>query len=131
MYAISNLSVIPVRKEPAHKSEMMNHLLFGELVTTEELQGDWIKITGTFDGYEGWADRRQLFAVEDAEAEKILKAVQVYTMDLVQLVVLGQNKICPVVYGSSLPLFNSGELTFSGNQMRYDGNVSQVTKPDI
>ena len=32
MYAICNLSLVPVRREPSDKSEMVSQLLFGEMV---------------------------------------------------------------------------------------------------
>ena len=53
-YGINILSVLPVRSEPDHKSEMVNQLLFGEQFTVLEEKGDWIRIECALDSYLGW-----------------------------------------------------------------------------
>jgi hypothetical protein len=39
---------------------MISQLLFGELADELEFKGDFVKIKGRYDGYEGWCQRRQL-----------------------------------------------------------------------
>ena len=63
-FSISLLSVIPVRKEPSHRSEMTTQLLFGEFVETFEEEGDFIKVRCLYDEYEGWIQSIQLTPVE-------------------------------------------------------------------
>ncbi len=52
--------VAPVRKNAADASEMVTQLLYGE--TCEVLAADkqWRHVQGTFDGYRGWVDAKQL-----------------------------------------------------------------------
>jgi gamma-D-glutamyl-L-lysine dipeptidyl-peptidase len=54
------LAVVPVRKEPSHRSEMITQLTFGETAEFLEEVGDFTQIRCTFDGYEGWAQTSQL-----------------------------------------------------------------------
>lgn len=53
-YAICTVAAAPVRKEPSHRSEMVNQLLFGETMEVLEEEGEWFRIRSLYDHYEGW-----------------------------------------------------------------------------
>ncbi len=59
-YGISGLSIIPVRKEPSEKSEMISQVLFGEHFTVHEQIVGWCRISMAYDGYEGWVDQKMI-----------------------------------------------------------------------
>lgn len=65
---INFLSVIPMRKEPAHQSEMVSQLLFGEFAQILEKQEYFVKIQCLYDGYEGWVQANQLTITEETFA---------------------------------------------------------------
>jgi len=53
-YGVNVLSVLPVRKEADHRSEMVNQLLFGEqFIVIGETEG-WLNIRSALDDYSGW-----------------------------------------------------------------------------
>lgn len=55
MKGVCCVPVSPIRALPAHKSEMVSQLLFGELVTILENGEDkWVKVQCDYDQYEGW-----------------------------------------------------------------------------
>ena len=58
--------VIPVRKEPFDRSEMVTQLLYGESCKILEnlSKNNFIKIKQDFDGYEGWVDQKQIGKAE-------------------------------------------------------------------
>lgn len=58
-YGICNLSVIPLRAEPAEFSEMVSQVLFGEAFEILEWHEKWVKITTSIDNYTGWIGRTQ------------------------------------------------------------------------
>ena len=60
-------SVIPVRAEPSHKSEMVTQVLFGELYQITEKENSWFKIRLEFDNYEGWIDNLQATLIDEKE----------------------------------------------------------------
>jgi len=66
-YAICLLGVIPVRSEPGDRSEMVTQVLFGEMLEILATEGNWIRIRNTHDGYQGWADRRQVRPLNEEE----------------------------------------------------------------
>ena len=57
------LTVIPVRAEASHRSEMVSQLLFGETYHVLDMTSEWVKIAACHDGYEGWIQRKQHFAI--------------------------------------------------------------------
>ena len=60
-FASCNVSVAPVRKEPAHRSEQVTQLLFGEGAEVLEIEPhDWARVRTSWDGYEGWVRSAQL-----------------------------------------------------------------------
>ncbi|MDQ6608649.1 MAG: hypothetical protein M3Y85_02385, partial [Bacteroidota bacterium] len=65
--AICLLSVIPMRKEPSHRSEMVSQVLFGEYVTMGEEQDDFVFATCEYDGYQGWVQSKQLTLIEQKD----------------------------------------------------------------
>ncbi|MEM9051944.1 MAG: C40 family peptidase [Bacteroidota bacterium] len=53
------LPLVPGRKEPNDKSEMVTQLLFGEKYEILEKKSKWLLIKGLVDNYECWIDRKQ------------------------------------------------------------------------
>ena len=70
---ICSVPVAPMRKEAAHRSEMVSQLLFGERVQFIESSGDFVLVKNEYDAYTGWCQRSQLtelagdFPVEEPE----------------------------------------------------------------
>ena len=70
---ICSVPVAPMRKEAAHRSEMVSQLLFGERVQFIESSGDFVLVKNEYDDYTGWCQRSQLtefvgdFPVEEPE----------------------------------------------------------------
>lgn len=67
-YGICNLSVMPVRKEGSHISEMVSQLLYNELYEVLDEKPGWFLIRSFEDGYEGWIQGIQHHAISDQEA---------------------------------------------------------------
>lgn len=56
---------VPLRSAPAHRSEMLSQVLFGEKYVVEDKSGIWMKIKTLFDNYEGWIDMDHLQHTSD------------------------------------------------------------------
>ncbi|NBC83155.1 MAG: SH3 domain-containing protein [Bacteroidetes bacterium] len=65
-YGLATESMVPVRAEATEKSEMMHQLLFGETVTINHQQDNWLRIKIISDSYEGWVDAKMITYIEDA-----------------------------------------------------------------
>jgi len=111
--AINLLSVIPMRKEPLHRSEMVSQLLCGEFVEVMEEEENFVRVKCLYDDYEGWVQANQLTSVEQT------LATDTYTGNwLQQMLVNGKNVHIPM--GS--PVYSTEEeqvVSFGTSEIRY------------
>ena len=79
-YGIIDMSVVPVRKEPSHRSEMVTELMFGDTFTVVDQVMHWYKVQGWWDGYEGWLDEPYICFISKERFETLQKA-PLYILD--------------------------------------------------
>lgn len=60
MYGQARLSIIPMRAEARHCSEMVSQLLYNETYTILEEQKEWFLIEALHDAYQGWIASNQV-----------------------------------------------------------------------
>ena len=104
--AICLLSVIPMRKEAAHRSEMVSQLLFGEYVSIIGEKDDFVLVKCFYDGYEGWVQANQLQAVTETE----IFETTVFTNGFSSLVAKNDASL-QVPYLS--PVYNPAQMSFT------------------
>ncbi len=68
--AYCHLAVSPVRLESKDQAEIVTQLLFGELVSVEEINGSWAKITTFSDAYSGFIDVKHIVKLTDKESKR-------------------------------------------------------------
>lgn len=73
---ICPLSIVPVRKEPNDRAEMVSQWLFGETAEVLERQEKWSKLLFDHDGYEGWVDRLQMQATQAPAPADAVRAAE-------------------------------------------------------
>lgn len=119
---IGHLSIVPVKKEPSHRSEMVTQLLFGEHFEITEEANEWIKLKLATDGYEGWILRSQYCPLEAAEYDRLNQQEVCISYDLVQIIFCG-NIISSIVIGSSLPDYKDQNLTIGSLKYKFEGTA--------
>ena len=125
-YGICLHSVIPVRAEPSHKSEMVTQVLFGELYLVTGKENTWLKIKLSFDGYEGWIDLLQANPVGEQDYLRLAGSETSITMELVQLISYETGRsMIPLVLGSSLPALDELRMRVGQDLFFYEGLVSE------
>ncbi|OFX78253.1 MAG: hypothetical protein A2X12_09065 [Bacteroidetes bacterium GWE2_29_8] len=62
---ISLESIIPIRKDSFHSSEMVSQILYGEAFQILGDSKEWLYIRTIFDNYEGWISNNQNFISKD------------------------------------------------------------------
>lgn len=127
-YGISELSIIPVRKEPAESSEMVTQLLFGEHFELIEKTENWSKLRLAFDQYEGWVDSKMITPIQESLFIDLNKKLQVLANDTFNIVFQEKsysNKL--IVPGSSFPYCDLDEKSFliADKKYFYQGKVSE------
>ena len=93
---INLLAVVPMRKEAAHRSEMVSQLLFGEYAELLAEENDFLQVRCLTDGYEGWVQKVQLQPVEGR------LAMNRFTSQYITRVLLNDTALF-LPYGSLLP----------------------------
>ena len=125
-YGICLHSVIPVRAEPSHRSEMVTQVLFGELYQVIEKDNTWCKVRLSFDDYEGWIDALQADLIEQEEYTRLDSSETSVTLELVQLLSHETvRSMIPLVIGSSLPDYIESQIVVGQDVFFYDGLVSE------
>lgn len=132
-YGISELSIIPVRKEPTERSEMVTQILFGEHFEILEGLENWSKVKLAFDNYEGWVDTKMISPIEENLYQDLNKELQVVANDTFNLVFQEKdysNKL--IVPGSSLPFCDLDKKSFkiADKSYSYQGKVSENSTDD-
>ncbi len=112
-YGICVLSLVPVRKQPSDSSEMINQLLFGDLLFIDEILDNWSLIRTSHDNYEGWIDNKQLRLIEESEFNSILASDIHFVKDIICSVKSQDNNDVNLVFGSKLPNYANGTFRIS------------------
>jgi cell wall-associated NlpC family hydrolase len=131
MIAVCPLSVVPVRKEPSDRSEMVTQLLFGDMAEVVGEEGAWRKIIVSDDGYEGWVDYKQLMPITDEEALSMNNGPDVYCDDVTCDYIHADGTLRLIVIGSRLPAFRDGHFILGPSVNRFNGNTVSPSKPVV
>jgi hypothetical protein len=126
---ICTLSVIPVRLESKHSSEMISQILFGETFTILNQSENWYQIKTDLDNYEGWVEEKQITLIDDLYAHQLKTSQQFLTSEASCLILKGNLKEqLHLTAGSTLPLFSEGK--FKIGQEHYQVTSSNVFVPN-
>ena len=120
-YGICNLSIVPLRIEPADTSELVSQVLYGDVFKVLEQRKNWCKIRIAFDTYEGWIDSKQYIDITEDQYNQIHKETPKLSIDLVEFIEDTNHQLYPILLGSSL----NGLSLLNHN---HDGSTIQGTK---
>lgn len=126
MFAVCQLSVVPVRANPSDVEEMVTQLLFGELVEILEAskaKKNWCKIRCDYDGYEGWMDIRQLRRVGEMDADMYRKN-HAFCLDFMAILT-NNNHFLPITMGAVLPMYDGINLQLGDKHYAFNGQGVQ------
>ena len=126
MFAVCQLSVVPVRANPSDVEEIVTQLLFGELVEILEAskaKKNWCKIRCDYDGYEGWMDIRQLRRIGEMDAD-MYRQNHAFCLDLTAILT-NNNHFLPITMGAILPMFDGMNLQLGDKHYAFNGQAVQ------
>lgn len=124
-HAICLLGVIPVRREPDDRSEMVTQLLFGELLEINEHQGNWLRIRNAHDGYIGWIDEKQVYLIDNSVFHRLRQLPVAISNELIFPVNCensGSSLFIPM--GSRLYLTDEGSFSVGEFRFSFAGRTS-------
>lgn len=118
-YGISNLSIIPVRKEPSEKSEMVTQVLYGEHFEIREQMVGWCNVKLAYDGYEGWIDCKMITPINNRAYQKIEKSPFAVSADIFSIIPVHDEQNLMLTAGSTLPVWRPYLKQFTVNRETY------------
>jgi len=127
MFAICNLSIIPLRLEPSDRSEIVSQVLFGEHFEILEQDKQWAKIKLQFDGYEGWIDSKQYQVISKENYTLLSNEALILNADLVEYISAPNNVLIPITLGASLSFLNNSDI--NNQNYEFEGLRISGVKP--
>ena len=124
MLGICNLSIVPVRIVDSDKSEMINQLIYGDIIEILEEKEKWVKIKSVFDNYIGWIDKKQYFKIEDNITLDLNKPV--YSIDLVEFIENNNNELVTIPIGSDISNISLMNHKFDGKTISGKNNRNSI-----
>ncbi len=122
MFGVCNQSIVPCRKEPAHRSEMVTQLLFGEHFTVLAESEDWLHIKTAFDNYECWINNKQFLPIKPATFEQLEKVRQPLSSEPVQLLQhKNSSSFLTIVLGTTLPFLRGRNFSLETQEYEFTG----------
>lgn len=125
---ICRLSVIPVRKEPSDRAEMVTQLLFGEhyeIIGISENQ-KWAYIKIYADNYEGWIDHNQYTPISPEYFEQINISDYKIALDKFSTILYKKSPLS-IVSGSILPI-STNELFKMEEKLAFNGESKSLSQ---
>jgi cell wall-associated NlpC family hydrolase len=126
-FVVCIVPAAPVRKESAHRSEMVSQLLFGETAEVIEEGKLFVKLRCLYDNYEGWCQLSQLTGIEEAQIKKdkhLLSDDWTSTIDL-------NGQPMHISAGSSLGLLENGKTMIGKYAVSFNGKIADPSKTVI
>lgn len=121
------LPLIPVRREPSDKSEMVTQFLFGERVEVCDDTSKWLQLRSLEDGYTGWVDRRMMVGARCVDAV-ILGAVSANRVFSPFAYLESKEDTCYLPMGSILRDYDPEKKIMLAGEKKYT-IVSGIIKP--
>ena len=121
---ICNLSIVPVRIVDSDKSEMINQLIYGDIIEILEEKEKWVKIKSVFDDYIGWIDKKQYFKIDNNITVNLDKPV--YSVDLVEFIENNNNELVTIPIGSDISNISLMNHKFDGKTISGKNNRNSI-----
>lgn len=121
-YALSPISVIPIKVSPLDKSEMVSQLLFGEMVEILLTKGKrWTKIRCLYDNIVGWVYSNQLTLLTPSEKE-LYQENFAFSLELMHPVMDAEYSR-PICIGAKLPNFDGIRFSLAEKYFTFSGQA--------
>jgi cell wall-associated NlpC family hydrolase len=122
-FVICLVPVSPMRSEAAHRSEMVNQLLFGEIAEVIGEEGLFYHVKTLYDQYKGWIQKSQFSSIEESGIHTSDKTLAAEWSNQLTL----NGKPMHISFGTPLSVFNKGMVSFYNTQYQYTGKIYDPT----
>ena len=129
-YGICLQALVPVRIQPGNREEMINQLLFGDLIFIKGQVKEWLLIQTVDDEYEGWVDSKQIVSLGKDEFTGLVKEDRYYSLEIASQV-KAKDIEKPLIFtmGARLPGYTGGHFKINGHQYAFEGETCSNHEP--
>jgi len=114
-FGVTHVAQISMHLEPAHQTELVSQLLFGEPYKVIDEQHNWLKIKTVDCDYEGWIDNGLYNPLHEEDVENYLQAEKYIVKDYLFFIrEFETGAVFPVFIGSSFP-YPQNDMLILGN----------------
>lgn len=124
-YGIALQALIPCRKEPSDKSEMVTQLLFGECYEVLEEKPKWIFIKNESDQYASWIDRKQHTPLSESQKAELDGKEKKRCGDAIGFLTDKSGQRIAVPCSAVFPGYAEGFVELCGKRYSYDGRIAR------
>ncbi|WP_350289037.1 C40 family peptidase [uncultured Croceitalea sp.] len=118
-YGICHLSIVPVRIAPNDTTEMVSQLLYGDLFKIKEQRKYWIRIKITFDGQEGWINKKQYQLLSEQDYNSLaLEQETILSTDFISHIVTKESVFQPITAGARVDIASFLKHSHEGNALK-------------
>ncbi len=118
-FVVCMVPVAPLRKESAHRSEMVSQLLFGELAEVIGETSLFLHLRCVYDGYEGWCQKTQVLAINADQFDATDKRLVAGWCETATL----NGTPLHLSLGTPLSIFKQGEVRIGNFLLDYSGTA--------
>jgi gamma-D-glutamyl-L-lysine dipeptidyl-peptidase len=123
-YGICELTLIPVRIEPAERSEMVTQILYGETVEILETHASWTRVHCHFDGYEGWVTTKMLTSMDVGSFDHYQDTPKVYLKEAICRVAAATDpSLISYLAGGSTLIEKENEIMYDHRSLILESNT--------
>lgn len=121
-YGICDQALVPVRLQPGDQQEMVNQLLFGDLLVIKGQVKEWLLIESFDDQYEGWIDKKQLRIIAKEHFNELINSERHYALCLAEEGTYFDSDLhYSFTLGAHLPMFSASVFSIENNNSNYEG----------
>lgn len=118
MFLVCCVPLSPLRAEPAHRSEMVSEILFGEAIEVlEQGEDKWARVRCLYDLYEGWARLAEFSEIQEAVARSEAHITSDWSNEI-----LFNGHPMQVPFGSDLRGLQNGHAEWGKHSWSFKGN---------
>lgn len=122
-YCIVSLS--PVRSEQRDSSEMVTQLLFGEIVSIDEINSPWCKIKTYSDNYPGYVDIKHIHLLSEKELNRWMDGLS-YEKHLQRTIETPWGNQT-IFRGSFVPYGKVNEFKIGNDQFKFTDELEEIS----
>lgn len=126
MYAICDLSIVPLRAEASDRSEMVTQVLFGDAFEIIKKTEKWSFIKLLSDQYEGWIDNKQYKEISEFQYRKIENSPKCFNADLIEYIT-NKKSLLTIPLGADLTFLQDSEI--NTEKYEFEGQLTTGIKP--